>query len=688
MTAIEKLRNIGIIAHIDAGKTTTTELILHYSGQEHTVGRVDDGTTTTDWMQEERERGITIVSAAVSCTWHEHRITIIDTPGHIDFTAEVERSLRVVDGAVGIFCAVGGVEAQSETVWKQADRYNVPRIAYINKLDRVGANFESVVNAIRHRLGANPVVITMPWGEESEFRGVIDVVSMKALTFEYDTDLKQQGRKVISHDIPPELLPKAEFYRGKLIDALADCDDEIIVKFSDGTLQNADIVSALRKATLQNKLTPVLSGASLRYKGVPCLLDAIVDYLPSPADVPPVEGVNPKTEKPTTRRIDDKDLCALAFKTVYTKHGDIIYVRVYSGILQEPMQVYNPGKDKVERVNRLWYIYANQLLKCDSAGPGEIVGIVGFRHTATGDTLCKKNRPVILERMKFPETVISKAIEPKTIADKDRLFETLQILSRDDPTFSYTVDEETGQTLICGMGELHLDIIHSRIRNEHRMEVNLGKPRVSYRETIAGKAEGECRYHKQFAGKEHFAYLRVCVEPWKDGSFSMVNKLKEDEIPKHFHAAVEEGVRSAASGGELAGYPLLNIKVTVLAGEFDDGTSSEIAFNKAAYEATKAAMQKAGYVLLEPIMRLQVQIPINYLGDVIGNLGARRADIEEIKNQGELQTITGRVPLAEMFGYANELRTISQGRGTYTMEPLQYAIVPEDVQNKLIEFRD
>lgn len=684
MTDIEKLRNIGTIAHIDAGKTTTTERILYYSGREHKMGDVDDGTTTPDWMPLEREKGITIVSAALTCNWRDHTIHIIDTPGHIDFTAEVERSLRVLDGAVGVFCAVGGVEAQSETVWRQADRYKVPRLAFINKMDRIGADFDRVIEALRTRLNATPIVLTMPWGQESDFRGVIDVLNRKALIF----DEKSKGKEIFKHKVPREFIPKAEAYRAKLIDTLADLDDEIIVKYSEGTLTDDDIKRAIRKATLQNKVIPVLAGAALRYKGVQCVLDAVVDYLPAPSDMPPVKGFHPKTNKEITHTFDDKDLCALAFKTVFTKHGDIIYVRIYSGTMREGMQFYNPTKDKVERIARLWRIYANQLLKCESAGAGDIVGVVGLKYTVTGDTLCKKNRPIVLERMKFPETVISKAIEPKVTADKDRLVEALTILSRDDPTFAYSQDVETGQTLISGMGELHLEIIHHRLQTEHKLDANVGKPRVSYRETVEDSAEGEYCYERQFANKEHYAYVKVRIEPSQSSLVQIVDDISHEGIPKHFHAAVEEGIRSAISSGELAGYPITNVKITVLALEARAGYSSEIAFNKASFESVKKAMRIAGYAMLEPIMRLEIQTPVNYLGDILSNLNARRAEIQEMDLQGEIQTIRAKVPLAEMFGYSNELRTISQGRATYSMEPLQYSRVPEEVQKKLTEFSE
>lgn len=683
MTDIAKIRNIGIIAHIDAGKTTTTERILYCTGREHKMGDVDDGTTITDWMPEERSKGITITSATITCTWKDHAVTIIDTPGHIDFTAEVERSLRVLDGAVGIFCAVGGVEAQSETVWRQANRYRVPRIAFINKMDRVGANFEAALSAMRARLNANPVVTVMPWGQEQSFRGVIDVVSMKAYIF----DEKSKGKEFQELDIPKDMLPQARKYREELVDRLADFDDEIIAKFSDGNIEEQDLRRAIRRGTLDNRITPVLAGASLRYKGVQLLLDAIVDFLPSPADVPPIKGFHPDTGAEILRAFDSPHLCALAFKSMSTKHGDITSVRVYSGKLEEGMQVYNSVREKTERINRLWTLYSNHLIKCEQAGPGDIVGIVGFRYTITGDTLCKKSQPIVLEKMHFPETVISKVVEPKVQADKEQLLKALQCLSKDDPTFAYKVDEESGQTLICGMGELHLDIIYSRIQNEYRTPVNLGRPRVSYRETVAAKADGACLFQKQFGGKEHYAYVKVRVEPWKENALN-VKTLPPETLPKLFYNSIEEGLKSAMSSGDLAGYPLINIRITLLEAQSHATNSTEIAFNKAAFEALKDAMKKAGHVLLEPIMRLEVHTPLGYMGDVLNNLHVRRATVEEMELQGDIQVIRGYAPLAEMFGYANELRSVSQGRATYSMEPCKYAAVPEEIQARFAEAWD
>ena len=679
MAESEKIRNIGIIAHIDAGKTTTTERILYYTGKEHKMGEVHDGNTVMDYRDDERARGITITSAATTCIWKDHTINIIDTPGHVDFTAEVERSLRVLDGAVGIFCGVGGVEAQSETVWKQADRYEIPRLAFVNKMDRVGADFSVVLSALQERLHIRPVVLTMPWGSGNEFRGVIDIIKKIAYTF----DEQSEGRTIIETQIPDEWQEKAHAYYEELIDTLADFDDEIIERYSNNTLDNNFLHDALRRATLDRLITPVFAGASFKNKGVQCLLDAIVQYLPSPQDRPSVKGINPKNNAKTSRKPSPKEsLCALAFKTIFTQHGDLTYIRIYSGKIEEGMQVYNPLRQKTERVNRLLSLHADQQIRCLESFPGDIVGVIGLKHTITGDTLCKKDNPIVLGPMKFPDTVIDKAIEPKATADKDRMGDVLKILSKDDPTFRYSIDEEHGQTVISGMGELHLDILCNRIEREHRVRVNVGRPRVSYRETIAQGAEANYTFQKQFGGREHYAYIEARVEPWPKDLLNIENLLCKEQVPKVFYASIEEGVRSAVTSGDLVGYPLINIKVTITGGSSHPLNSSAEAFSAAAFQAVKKACQKAGYLLLEPIMRFQIQTPIKYLGDINSNLGCRRAEISEMKPQGEIQIITGKVPIAEMFGYSNILRALTQGRGTFTMEPLEYAPVPAEVQRK------
>ncbi|WP_372368579.1 elongation factor G [Candidatus Uabimicrobium sp. HlEnr_7] len=682
MSDVKKVRNIGIIAHIDAGKTTTTERILFYTGKEHKMGEVHDGTATTDWMPEEREKGITITSAATTCSWKDHQINIIDTPGHVDFTAEVERSLRVLDGAIGVFCAVGGVEAQSETVWSQADRYKVPRIAYVNKVDRVGANFYNVVQAIQSKLGANAVPIAIPWGVESDFQGVIDLVNMKCFTFSEETD----GRSVVEQEIAEDYLEEAKEQREVLINALADIDDSIIEKYMEETLVIEDITSCLRKATLAQKIVPVLVGSSLKNKGVQLVLDATINYLPSPLDVPPIDGIHPKTEKKATRHPSkDKDLCAFAFKTAFDKHGDLTYLRIYTGELEEGQQVYNANTNKTERINRLWYMHANTREKCQKALPGEIVAVIGLKHTTTGNTLCKKNALIELEKMDFPETVISKSVEPKATADKDRLAEVLMIISKDDPTFSYKSDEESGQVIMSGMGELHLEIICSRILNEHKISANVGKPRVSYRETVAGVAHASFTFEKQFAGKNHFAHVKVKVEPVEKDSVEIKSQVRKNSIPEEFYIAIEEGIQSAATSGDVGGYPIINLRVTIESVKHNVD-SSDSAFNAAAFSATKNAIQKASSLLLEPIMSLQIKTPVSYMGDIIAHLGSKRAEVGDMQVDGDFRTIIAQVPISEMFGYADTLRGLSQGRATYSMQPLKYAPVPKEVQEKMFYF--
>lgn len=677
--SIEKIRNIGIIAHIDAGKTTTSERILFYTEREHKMGDVDDGTTVLDYLEEERNRGITITSAATTCHWKDYTINLIDTPGHVDFTAEVERSLRVLDGAVGVFCGVGGVEAQSETVWKQADRYHVPRIAFINKLDRVGANFDVVLQSMEKRLHVKTVVVTMPWGSESQFQGIVDILKKKAYTF----SVESQGKEIIEHEVPDELEKQRKLYYEEMVNALADFDDSIIEKFSNDTLTIDDVKFSLRKATLAGKITPVLAGSSLKYKGVQFLLDAVIDYLPSPKDVESITGLNPKTGKSISIPYDDKSLTALAFKTTFDKHGELTYLRIYSGTIQEGMQVYNATRQKVERVNRLCYIHADQKINCPEANTGEIIGVIGFKDVFTGDSICRKEKPVLLESMHFPQTVVDKSVEPKTIADKDNLVIALQILSKDDPTFRFRIDEEHGQTVISGMGELHLDIICNRLQKDHKIKVSVGKPRVSYRETIQKEAQGEHLFQKEFGTKEHFAYIKVKVEPSSETKVEIVNKLPKEQVPKVYHPSIEDGIKNATATGDLAGYTLINLKVTVLEGRYNQNSSEE-AFYAAAFAAVKDALSKASYILMEPIMRFQIQTPSGYLGDVISNITCRRGIIQEMLPQADFQVITGKVPIAEMFGYADKIRALTQGRGSYSLEPSEYAIVPEEIQRKLI----
>ncbi len=677
MPQIDYIRNIGIIAHIDAGKTTTTERILFYTGKEHKMGEVHEGNTVMDSLQDERERGITINSAATTCEWKNYSINIIDTPGHVDFTAEVERSLRVLDGAVGIFCAVGGVEPQSETVWRQADRYQIPRIAYVNKMDRVGADFEGVIKEIRKNLKANPVPIVIPWGSENDFRGVIDVLSLKGLVF----DEQSQGRDIIEEELSEDLMKKAKHYQEEVVNSLADFDDEVIEKFYSGTLEVEDLKRSLRQATLNLQVVPLLCGSSFKNKGVQKILDAVLDYLPSPLDAPKVDGTHPHNNSVISRHPEtDTSLCAYSFKTASDKHGDLTYVRIYTGELKEGMQVYNSNLNKMERVNRLWYMHADSREKCEIARAGEIVGVIGLRHTVTGNTLCTKKDPIVLEKMDFPESVISKAIEPKVTADKDKLISKLTLLSKDDPTFKYLYDEDSGQILISGMGELHLDVICSRLEKDHKVAANVGKPRVSYRETILSQAEDREVFDKQFGGRNHYASVMVKVEPCNKKNLTIENRVKDRNFQAIFLAAIKEGIEGALSCGDL-GYPVINVKVTILHVEYTVD-SSEAAFNAAASFATKRALEKASYVLLEPIMSLHVRTPISYVGDIIATLGSKRAEISEMDVVGETQVITAKAPIAEMFGFSDSLRSLTQGRGSYSMQPLKYSAVPKDVQDK------
>lgn len=677
MSDIEKIRNIGIIAHIDAGKTTTSERILYYTGREHKMGDIDLGNTKLDYLPDERNRGITITSAATTCIWKDFSINIIDTPGHVDFTAEVERSLRVLDGAVGIFCGVGGVEAQSETVWRQADKYAIPRIAFVNKMDRVGADFNKVLDSMRNRLKTNPIAVVIPWGAESSFQGVIDVLAMKAYVFQEE----DQGKTVTETDIPEDLVEVTKEYYEEIVNALADFDDDIIEKYSADELTIDDLKASLRKATLNQQVVPVLTGSSLKNKGVQPLLDAITSYLPSPKDRKVVKGTNPKTGKEVSIYPKENDnLCAFAFKTTFDKHGELTYVRIYSGKMKEGSQIYNVSSKKSERINRLYHMHADDKIACKEASAGDIVAVVGFKHTFTSDTLCQKSHLVVLEKMDFPETVIEKAVEPKAIADKDRLLEKLKTLSKDDPTFQYNNDEEHGQILISGMGELHLDILCNRIQTEQKIAVNIGKPRVSYRETLIGEGVGSYEFEKQFGGREHYAFLKVKVEPCKDSPLKIENPLTKEDIPKEFIPSINDGIKNAVTSGDLVGYPLVNLKVTVLKAKHHPMNSSEDAFFAASFQAVKTACANAGYALLEPIMKFQIQTPLSHVGDVISNLGARRAEIGDMEMFGDIQNISGKVPIAEMFGYSDSLRGLTQGRGTFSMEPCEYSIVPEEVQ--------
>ena len=681
---LERYRNIGIIAHIDAGKTTTTERILFYTGKTHRLGSVDDGTTVTDWMEQERERGITIVSAAVTAEWKGYQINIIDTPGHIDFTAEVQRSLRVLDGGIVVFDAVQGVEPQSETVWRQADRYGVPRICFANKMDRTGASYERTLDSIKQRLGANPIAMQMPIGMESSFQGVIDLMLMKAVF--WDDELGREPREA---EIPADLKIEADEHRHTMIERIAELDDALTVKYLEGKEISVDeLKTALRQAVLESKATPVFCGSSLRNKGVQLVLDAVIDYLPSPLDVPPVPGTDPRThEVVELLPQDDASLSALVFKIVTDPYvGRLAYFRVYSGTLHQGQMVTNSTKGKKERIGRLLRMYADHREDVTEVRAGDIVAALGFKDTFTGDTLCD-NRMVMLENITFPEPVISVAIEPKTTADQARMGEALKKLSEEDPTFRVHSDENTGQTIISGMGELHLDVIVDRMMREFRVQANVGKPRVAYRESITKPvAEVNYKYVKQTGGHGQYGHVVISLEPGERGSGVVFeNKIVGGAIPREFIPAVEKGIKEVSESGVLAGYPVVDIKVILFDGSFHEVDSSEMAFKMAATFAFKEGVQKGGPVLLEPIMKVEAVAPEEFLGDIIGGLNGRRATIRGMEMRpGNAQAINATVPLGEMFGYATELRSMTQGRGVFSMEFDHYAPVPESVAREIL----
>lgn len=680
---LNRLRNIGIMAHIDAGKTTTTERILFYTGKVHKLGEVHEGNATMDWMVQEQERGITITSASTTCYWKDHQINIIDTPGHVDFTVEVERSLRVLDGAVAVFCAKGGVEPQSETVWRQADKYHVPRIAYVNKMDIMGANFYNVIDQIRERLGANPIPIQIPIGSENDFRGIVDLVAMKA--YIYTNDL---GTDIQVTEIPEEIRDKAEEYREKLLEAVSDQDETIMEKFLEGEeISEEEIKAVLRKACIAVKAVPVLCGSSYRNKGVQLLLDAIIDYLPSPLDIPPVKGVDPVSGEEIERIAgDDEPFSALAFKIISDPYvGKLTYFRIYSGTLKAGSYVYNSTKNRKERIGRILRMHANHRQEVEEAMAGEIVATVGLKDTMTGDTLCDEAKPIILESMQFPEPVIHVAIEPKTKADQEKMSVSLQRLSEEDPTFRTYTDPETGQTIIAGMGELHLEIIVDRLLREFKVQANVGKPQVAYKETIRKAVKAEGKYIRQTGGRGQYGHVWLEIEPLEPGKgYEFVNKIVGGVIPKEYIPAVDAGVREAMQNGVLAGYPVVDVKVTLFDGSYHEVDSSEMAFKIAGSVAFKEAMKKADPVLLEPIMKVEVVVPEEYMGDVIGDLNSRRGHIEGVEARSNVQVIRGYVPLAEMFGYATDLRSKTQGRGTYTMQFSHYAEVPKNIAENII----
>ena len=683
--SLEMTRNIGIMAHIDAGKTTTTERILFYTGVNHKVGETHDGSATMDWMAQEQERGITITSAATTCFWKDHRINIIEPPGHVDFTVEVERSLRVLDGSVTVFCAKGGVEPQSETVWRQAEEYKVPRMAYINKMDIMGADFYRVVQMMKDRLQCNAVPIQLPIGSEDEFKGIIDLVEMKADVF-YD----EFGKDMRVEEIPADLLEKAQEYRTQLVEHVAEQDDELMEKYLMGEeLTSEEIIAGIRKATLANCMVPVCCGTSYRNKGVQKLLDAIVAYMPSPLDIPDMKGVNPETGEEDVRKAsDDEPFSALAFKIATDPFvGKLCFFRVYSGSLSAGGPVYNSSKDNTERIGRILQMHANHRQDIDVVYAGDIAAAVGLRNTTTGDTLCDPKHPIILESMEFPEPVIHVAIEPKTKAGQEKMGIALAKLAEEDPTFRAYTDEETGQTIIAGMGELHLEIIVDRLLREFKVEANVGKPQVAYKETIRRNAESDTKYARQSGGKGQYGHVKIRIEPNPGKGYEFANEIVGGAIPKEYIPAVDQGIQGALLSGTLAGYNVVDIKVTLYDGSYHEVDSSEMAFKIAGSMAVKDAIKKADPVLLEPIMKVTVIVPEEYMGDVIGDLNSRRGMILGMDAVPGAQQINAEVPLSEMFGYATDKRSKTQGRGQYTIEPAHYNEVPKSVGEEIISAR-
>ena len=679
---LEKVRNIGIAAHIDAGKTTTTERILFYSGIIHKIGEVHEGTAVTDWMDQERERGITITAAAISTSWKDHQINIIDTPGHVDFTIEVERSMRVLDGVIAVFCSVGGVQPQSETVWRQADRYKVPRIAFINKMDRTGANFYKVHEQMCDRLRANAIAIQLPIGSESEFQGIVDLVRMRAYIYTND-----QGTDIQETEIPAELAEQATEYRVKLIEAVAETEDALMEKYFAGEdLTEAEIRSALRKGTVAGTIVPVLCGSAFKNKGVQLMLDAVVDYLPAPIDVPAIQGTLPNGDTVERRAEDSQPLSALAFKIMADPYGRLTFIRVYSGVLKKGSYVLNATKGKKERISRLVVLKADERQDVEELRAGDLGAAVGLKDTLTGDTLCDEGSPVILESLFIPEPVISVAVEPKTKNDMDKLSKALQALSEEDPTFRVSVDPETNQTVIAGMGELHLEILVDRMLREFKVEANVGAPQVAYRETIrkaVNRIEG--KFIRQSGGKGQYGHVVIDLEPGEPGTgFEFVSKIVGGVVPKEYIGPSEQGMKECCESGVLAGYPLIDVKATLIDGSYHDVDSSEMAFKIAGSMAMKEAVAKASPVLLEPMMKVEVEVPENFLGDVMGDLNSRRGQIEGMGSEQGLAKVTAKVPLAEMFGYATDIRSKTQGRGIFSMEFSHYDEVPRNVAEAII----
>ena len=682
---LEKTRNIGIMAHIDAGKTTTTERILFYTGVNHKIGETHDGDATMDWMAQEQERGITITSAATTCFWKNHRINIIDTPGHVDFTVEVQRSLRVLDGSVTVLCAKGGVEPQSETVWRQADEYHVPRMIYVNKMDIMGADFYHVLDMVDERFKCNPVPIQLPIGSEDTFKGIVDLVEMDAEIY-YD-DL---GKDVRREPIPDDMKELAEKYRAKLIEHVADQDDELMEKYFNGEeFTVEEIKRTIRKSTIENKMVPITCGTSYRNKGVQPLLDAIVDYMPAPTDVPAIKGVNPDTDEEEDRHSSDSEpFSALAFKIATDPYvGKLCFFRVYSGTLTAGSTVYNSVKDDDERMGRILQMHANHREDIDCVYAGDIAAAVGLKNTTTGDTLCDEKHPIILESMKFPDPVIRVAIEPKTKAGQEKMGIALQKLAEEDPTFKCYTDEETGQTIIAGMGELHLEIIVDRMLREFKVEANVGKPQVAYKETIRKPASSDTKYARQSGGKGQYGHVKINIEPNPNKGYEFVNNIVGGAIPKEYIEPANQGIQGAMQSGVIAGYPVVDVKVTLYDGSYHEVDSSEMAFKIAGSMAFKDASKKADPVLLEPIMKVTVVVPEEYMGDVIGDLNSRRGEIQGFEERTGAKQINAHVPLSEMFGYATDLRSKTQGRGQYVMEPDGYKEVPKSIAEKIISER-
>lgn len=683
--ALEKYRNIGIMAHIDAGKTTTTERILFYTGKNHKIGEVHDGAATMDWMEEEQERGITITSAATTCYWKDHRINIIDTPGHVDFTAEVQRSLRVLDGSVTVLSAKGGVEPQSETVWRQADEYKVPRMIYVNKMDTLGADFYNVIDMVNERFRCNPIPIQLPIGQESSFKGIIDLIEMNAEVY-YD----DEGKDYRAEEIPEDMKEIAEKYHNELLEKVAELDDALLEKFLEGEeLTKDEIKAVIRKATCDNRMVPMVCGSSYKNKGVQLLLDAIVDFMPAPTDIPDMNGVNPDTEEEETRAPKDSDpFSALAFKIMTDPYvGKLCFFRVYSGTLSAGTTVHNTVKGKDERMGRILLMNANDREDLDMVYAGDIAAAVGLKNTTTGDTLCDEKHPIILESMNFPEPVIRVAIEPKTKAGQEKMGIAIHKLAEEDPTFKSYTDEETGQTIIAGMGELHLQIIVERLLREFKVEANIGKPQVAYRETIKKPSSADTKYARQSGGKGQYGHVKINIEPNTDKGYEFVNNIVGGAIPKEYIEPVNQGIQGAMQSGILAAYPVVDVKVTLYDGSFHEVDSSEMAFKIAGSMAFKEAAAKADPILMEPIMKVTVLIPEEYMGDVIGDLNSRRGEIQGFEDRAGAKQINAHVPLAQMFGYATDLRSKTQGRGQYVMEPDGYKEVPKSIAEKIIEER-